>query len=308
MISIIIPIYNAESYLCECLNSIKNQTFIDYEVICVDDGSSDKSKEICESFVSEDKRFFLLSKTNGGVSSARNLALEKTKGDYVCFVDSDDVVADDFLEHLVFLSKGGDFAICDYTRELEELGTGQKTIERYDAINYIKHVINETVKHPNICMMLFKTKIIKEQKINFTLGCIRNEDYEFYMKYMSQEKTVMVSNYKAYYYRKNENSASHKYDSSILTAIEAESRISDYLIKKGIINENNLMLPSSVQYFVYYTTRYKFLNVYNLIHEIYDVRCMMKKMIKHPRLSRKVVALTYCLFGKKYFYILFGKI
>lgn len=303
MISIIVPIYNAELYLYECLDSIRNQTYKDFEVICVDDGSTDKSRVICESFTNDDKRFVIITKVNGGVSSARNLALDKAQGDYICFVDSDDIIAPDFLEHLLEISKGGDFAICNYTREFEGLGSGQKNTKMYDSVDYINHVINETVQHPNICMMLFKSRIIKDLDLSFTLGCVRNEDYEFYMKYMSQEKQVTVSDYKAYYYRDNLLSASHKYDKRSLTAIDADERTGEFLKNKGI-RQAYLILPAGVQLFVFRSARQRNMELYNLIHEKYNVRLMMQDMAKHPRLSRKGVAWIYCILGRKLFYSL----
>ena len=308
MISIIIPVFNAEKYLPECLESITNQTYCDFEVICVNDGSSDKSSEICQSYVDRDNRFKLINKENGGVSSARNLALEKVKGDYVCFVDADDIVSSDFLYHLLEISKDGNFGICNYTRVEEELGDGSLHLDEYKATDYLRLVINEAVQHPNICMMLFKTSLIKEAELSFTLGCVRNEDYEFYMKYMSYETRVTVSNYKAYYYRDNNESASHKYDKGVLTAIEADFRLSTFLFEKGILEEENLILPAGVQLFVYQTARQNNSEVYECVHENYDVKQMMKRMTNHPRLARKAVAWIYLLFGKKGFYFLISKI
>ena len=308
MISIIIPVFNAERYLPECLDSIAKQTYYDFEVICVNDGSTDRSSNICKSYVYRDARFKLIDKENGGVSSARNLALEKMKGDYVCFVDADDTVSPDFLQHLLNVSQNGHFAICNYTRVEKELGGGKRRVDEYNATEYMNLVVNEAVQHPNICMMLFKASIIKETGLRFTLGCVRNEDYEFYMKYMSYEKQVNVSDYKAYFYRENIESASHKYNKKILTAIEADSRLSIFLIEKGIFKPENLILPAGVQFFVYQTARQKNYDVYECVHENYDVKLMMKKMTNHPRLARKAVAWTYRLLGKKIFFLLVSHI
>lgn len=106
MISIIIPVYNAEFYLEECLDSIKSQSHPDFEVLCVNDGSTDRSEEICERYVREDKRFRLYSQENSGVSVARNLGIEQAKGEYLCFVDSDDVIANDFLRKFIRSNTG----------------------------------------------------------------------------------------------------------------------------------------------------------------------------------------------------------
>lgn len=98
--SIIIPIYNAERSLEKCLNSINDQSFHEYEVILVDDGSKDSSYVICQEFAKKDSRFCLIHQDNKGVSSARNAGLERAKGDYICFVDSDDYISPDYLKYL----------------------------------------------------------------------------------------------------------------------------------------------------------------------------------------------------------------
>lgn len=99
-ISVIIPVYNAEKYLADCLNSLREQSFADFEVWMVDDGSTDRSGEICEDFQNTDGRFHAVHKANGGVSSARNAGLEMARGEWICFVDSDDSVERDYLRRL----------------------------------------------------------------------------------------------------------------------------------------------------------------------------------------------------------------
>lgn len=91
-ISIIVPIYNVEKYIFKCLESIVNQSFTDFEVILVDDGSTDNSSIICNKFVTEDSRFKYFYKNNGGLSDARNYGLNYAKGKYVVFIDSDDFI------------------------------------------------------------------------------------------------------------------------------------------------------------------------------------------------------------------------
>lgn len=116
MISIIIPIYNSDKYLLECLNSVINQSFLDFEVLCVNDGSTDRSKDICEQYVRKDKRFRLYNQENAGVSVARNLGIEQAQGEYLCFLDSDDVIAKDFLRNLFDRMQG-----CNSYLDVEQL-------------------------------------------------------------------------------------------------------------------------------------------------------------------------------------------
>ena len=100
LISIIVPIYNVENYLRQCLDSIMGQTYKNFECLLINDGSPDHSADICREYVSKDSRFRYFEKENGGVSSARNLGIEYSKGEYITFIDSDDWVDSDYLEAL----------------------------------------------------------------------------------------------------------------------------------------------------------------------------------------------------------------
>lgn len=117
MISIIIPIYNVEDYLSSCLDSIKIQTYSDFEVLMVNDGSKDSSRDIAESFLS-DCRFRLFNQINKGQGAARNIGLDNAKGDYICFVDSDDSIDPQFLEKLLqaLTENNADIASCSVFR------------------------------------------------------------------------------------------------------------------------------------------------------------------------------------------------
>ena len=97
-ISVIVPVYNEEKYLRRCIDSILAQTFTDFELLLIDDGSKDKSGEICDEYAEKDLRVRAFHKLNGGVSSARNIGLDKARGEWICFVDSDDYVNNIFLE------------------------------------------------------------------------------------------------------------------------------------------------------------------------------------------------------------------
>lgn len=308
MISIIVPIYKAEQYLRDCLVSIQKQTYSDFEAICVNDGSPDNSADICQEFVNNDSRFIFINQENGGVSSARNRALKEAKGEYVCFVDSDDVIEPHFLEHLINLSRDGAFSVCSYSRDIARLTPDATNVFEYEAKDFIRHILNESIEHPNIWMMLFKNSIIQTKHLDFTLGCVRNEDTEFYMKYLVNETKVRVSDYKGYYYRDNADSAAHKFDIKALTFIDADARISKFLVENNIIADDNHIVPASVQYFVYQTARQANKELYDYIHEHYDVKPLMKKMTSFPRMARKGVAYCYLFLGRSLFYNFISKL
>ena len=101
MISVIVPVYNAEKYLHRCINSILAQTFVDIELLLIDDGSTDSSSVICDKYAKKDQRVRVFHKENGGVSSARNLGLDNAQGEWIAFVDGDDWVKETYLSNLL---------------------------------------------------------------------------------------------------------------------------------------------------------------------------------------------------------------
>ena len=302
MISIIVPIYNAAKYLDECLHSIKNQTYEDIEVICVNDGSTDDSSSIVKKYSTTDPRFKLIEQENGGVSSARNTALDAVSGDYLCFVDSDDIISVNHIQTLYNQVCNYDVAVTSYTRNIEFLGNDITEEGSIDSITYIKKIIGELILHPQIVCILYKTNIIRDNDLSFTVGCVRNEDAEFFIKYLANTSKVHFSNYIGYFYRDNEQSAVHKFNEKSLTFIEADKRISQYLVDRNIYPLNNYIMSSSVQYFAYKCARQKNRNIYTLLHERYDVRNEMKKMMYFPRKARVAIACLYLIVGKKLFY------
>ena len=122
MISVIVPVYNVEEYLEECLESIQQQTYTDIEVILVNDGSTDDSKEICERYCAKDNRFKLINQENQGLSEARNVGVRASTGEYIFFVDSDDVININVLEVLLpYMKTDVDIVECRLTRNKEML-------------------------------------------------------------------------------------------------------------------------------------------------------------------------------------------
>lgn len=308
MVSIVVPVYNSELYLDECLHSIAVQSYREIEVICVDDGSKDCSYLICQEWARKDPRFHILSQPNQGVSSARNLALSHTIGEYICFVDSDDTIAPDHIENLVNMTDEGMFPVCGYTTNKTDLGKGEKKTLYYNAEDYIRHIIYETIDHPNLWQMLFKSKIIRDNDLMFTFGCIRNEDTEFFINYLIFESSVIVSKYCTYYYRTdNFSSAMRKpITVSAFTSIEASQRINHLLFQKEIIKDDSIALNNDILKYAFFLSREQNKDLYNFLHEHYDVRKSMKKMLNFPRFIKKMVALAYLILGRNYFYRLIG--
>lgn len=194
-ISIIIPIYNSEKYLKECLDSVRNQTFTNIEIICINDGSTDTSLEILNKCAKQDNRIKVISQKNGGVSNARNRALQEITGKYVCFIDSDDIIEKDFCKKLLNGYKNDIDLVCGGHIKLNNMN---KKISPWLPIKDLSNDVMKDVlcftKYRNVSQKLFKTNIIKNNNIKFAEDLHYMEDalflvsYLYYCKYITSVK------------------------------------------------------------------------------------------------------------------------
>ncbi len=187
-VSIIVPCYNQAQYLDEALQSVLEQTYTNWECIIVNDGSPDNTKEVAKKWVEKDSRFQYLYKENGGLSSARNAGLEKAKGAYIQFLDSDDLLNKYKLEKQVTcFSKNVDIVICDYFPFDDE--TGSFLRKRYknpfpDLVSYKNDIISKwelELSIPCHCV-LFKTKLLNQKTVKFDESLPNHEDWVFWVK------------------------------------------------------------------------------------------------------------------------------
>ena len=193
-ISIIIPVYNSENYLIDCLESVRNQVFNDFEVILVDDGSKDGSSEICDDYCKKDPRFRVIHKQNGGVASARNTGLSVANGEWIAFVDSDDQVLPGYLDGMLKLTGDG----CQLV--VSDLKNGEAKDMR--SIELDADCLDQ---HPSLLSgspwnKLFLTDIIRKKAICFPVGISTMEDNIFVWNYLLECQYVSVSSNNNYTY------------------------------------------------------------------------------------------------------------
>ncbi|MGL5150605.1 MAG: glycosyltransferase family 2 protein [Clostridium sp.] len=208
-ISIIVPVYKVELYLEKCIDSILNQTFKDFELILVDDGSPDRCGEICDEYAKKDNRIKVIHKENGGLSSARNAGLDIAKGEYIGFVDSDDWIEVNMYEVLYNLCCDNDADIVSC--KALNLYEGKDIVKRFNEkkIKLYEGKINILDAHYNrefnfsLCTKLIKTK--KINKLRFKEGMI-SEDVIFMIKLYNQiERLVYTTEQKYIYFHRKES-------------------------------------------------------------------------------------------------------
>ncbi|PGT89047.1 glycosyltransferase family A protein [Bacillus sp. AFS040349] len=202
-VSIIIPVYNAESSLNMCLKSICNQTYKNLEVILINDGSTDKSKELCESFIQNDKRLFLLNKDNSGPSDTRNLGISISTGKYLMFIDSDDFIDIDYVEKMVnsMILSNSDIVVSGFTKE--NRGTIEKVCSQEKTYHNISDAAYELFKKNLFGYSwnkLIKREIVTQNSIYFDKDINLFEDQYFYCRYFEAISSVHVSSNCGYHY------------------------------------------------------------------------------------------------------------
>lgn len=223
MISLIVPIYNAQAFLPRCLDSIMNQIHRDFECILIDDGSTDNSYSICQSYAKTDNRVKLFHKENGGVASARNLGLAYATGDYVCWIDADDYVAPSYLSDLArSLSLDPDLVIQSHIRksgntEDKVIGASMGSYYLSDK-NQCQFFFNSIqLDHIGVSVAkLFKRSIIQECNIRYSPVIRLAEDLDFLLRYLCHVDKVVVSEFANYYYvLRSESVSTSIYDFSV---------------------------------------------------------------------------------------------
>lgn len=214
LISIIIPVYNAEKYLPKCINSILEQSYDNFEIIIVNDGSTDRSGKISDSFREKDSRINVFYKDNGGVSSARNLGLKKATGRYLCFVDADDYLLPDYLNKLYeqrMLSDNSALVIqaCQ-GRKNTLIENNLILVEEKEKANYfLQKDIMTRASEP--MAKLFDRGIIYDNNLEFPHNLQIGEDGIFILKYIIHAQNIIISNDDNYYLRDVEGSLSTKF-------------------------------------------------------------------------------------------------
>ena len=240
-LSIIVPVYNSDKYIARCIESIINQKYENIELILIDDGSKDNSLEIMKHYKDLDKRIFVYSNTNHGVSYTRNYGLEKATGEYITFVDSDDYIDKDMYNEMIkaLEKEKTDMVICSYKKVIEEnISINNKTPKSKklngidEAFSYLK---NEKYNYiSNIWNKIYlKNKIQNKFNEKYYIG----EDLLFNCQYLLNTNTVYFMDKPFYNYIIQNQSLSHKVTDKTITSIQAFDEIIKTVDKK-ISNHN----------------------------------------------------------------------
>ena len=253
-ISVIIPAYNAQTYLNKCVDSILNQSFKEFELIIVDDGSTDDTAKICDEYADRDRRVKVIHQKNGGVSRARNAGLAVASGELIAFVDADDyLVANAYEIMLGVMEKfNADTALCNFSAEAPDgsISPYGKHIDGgfYNAEQSKKLIVEPLLRdrltaefNGFIWCYLFDRKSIEKQGIRFTGAYL--EDELFLIEYFSTGRTLAVTDESLYRYYLNPGSVTRRYLKNYEKTFETS-----FKLKKELIKKYKIEIPSDWEY------------------------------------------------------------
>lgn len=240
-VSIIVPVYNAQDYLYKCLDTLLAQSYEDYEIILVNDGSKDESGRICDEYAAKDNRIKVIHKENGGVSTARNCGLDHATGKYIMFCDSDDYIMQDFSAPLVSLAQDEEdcLVLAGITSVKDDSSTKDLLCPAYEEGAQITLTnkafcdlyVRLNLSSPFLLMhmpynKLFSRKVIEEYNLRFDTSIHYNEDFIFNLQYLDKVSCVKIYNKSVYnYYLDAPGSLCKRYFKDIIHMFRAKEDV-----------------------------------------------------------------------------------
>lgn len=234
LVSILIPLFNVERYLTQCLDSVINQTYKNLQIVIVDDGSTDKTFEIARSYTEKDSRIELYHQENKGVAAARNELLRHIKGEYFLFVDSDDWIEINAIDLLMSscLSHNADICVCDLVTHTPTIGESP-SIECWSTDKIIHEFLCHESFNGSLWNKLIKTSLVKGGLFNPDISY--GEDALFLWKIIQSANALVYNHIPLYNYRMNDGSISHKEFGA--------SKFSGHLVWKEIVKDSESLWP-----------------------------------------------------------------
>ena len=254
LVSIVIPVYNTGKYLAEAIDSVINQTYKNIEIILVDDGSTDNSPAICDTYAADYENIYAIHKTNGGASTARNIGIEKAAGEYVIFFDSDDILLEEAVSTLVKKAKDGDFdavypdrytIFFENTKKSELRFHFDKSMYMNDPKKFALDVLIQKGRAWRASALLYKLSVIKENNVIFPVGII-SEDMFFNLQFLSFANNIVCLDFITLIYRKHDNSITANHTSDFFqTILRIDDTAREFLINNKLnTTENNIKCDS----------------------------------------------------------------
>lgn len=304
-VSVIIPVYQVEKFLDRCIQSVIKQTLKDIEIILVDDGSPDKSPQICDEYAKQDNRILVIHQKNQGLGMARNTGLKYAKGEFIAFVDSDDFIDEKMYERLYETTKkySLDTCFCGYQYYKDKAHINKSNeIKKFIILND-KYAINsfilnmvgplpnynkDTYFFPSVCRSIYSTEIIKRNGIKF-IRKSRGEDLIFNISYLNKSNQIGFIPEYYYYYYINVNSITHVYSwndyREMIDSLNQTKDILDRLFPQELYLihfQRYLFLILRVSISLFVTQKYSLKTRYNIINQCLKEPIFNSLFINYP--------------------------
>lgn len=296
------PVYNSSQYLAMALKSVLEQSYTDFELLLINDGSKDKSKEICLEFAKNDKRIIFIDKENEGVSISRNRCLEVAKGEYVLFVDSDDVIYPDSLKKIhdvlcryepdflrfeyQYIDRNGNDLYPNYGKMLRK----KKQFQVVDPVVFFSKIMGNEFF---LCVNCYKRSIIVQHGLKLKVGCTFNEDTLFVCHFLKFCKRCIYIPNKVYGYRKTSNAVTMNF-----TMQNANDVLGVFFDLNRLADSSNQSIADCVKR----VSQYLLLNLYEhrILIEERNMRkaieiCLQKPLLTEWILYKKMPSIAVCL-------------
>lgn len=326
-ISIIVPVYNAEKYLEECLDSLVNQTYYNIEIILVDDGSKDSSGLICDKYSEKYEIVKVFHIENSGVSYARNFGIKKSSGQWITFVDSDDVITQDYCDSMISSANNNvdlvigrtiSFVGNDIKNTIDDGFKGDKincfsTKEEKKELYKSVFIDNRKfIKFPHISTCsakLFRKRLLSDFNIQYDLNMYLYEDAFFNVQVINSANKIIIIDKAIYYYRDNQNSSSNSFKENIIKQYDYA-----YKVFLDFFKEINLSIEEYIDYFKVKNLNTIFTNYYksnsynsNFMKCILDKYKEALKTVDYKFLpkKRKLLKLLYLMHMNYAIYLLY---
>lgn len=281
-ISVIIPVYNCEEYIGTTLKSVINQNFKDYEIIVIDDGSTDNSLEIIKLTLKGcGIKYKIIHQKNAGVSVARNQGILASEGEFLVFVDGDDYILENHLSELYV--EGYDFSLTQFAKKHDDKLSNYNNFD-FESIStdeFIKKELNMEILF-NFFQLAYKADIIKGNNIFFTPGVVYGEDIEFALKALIHGDRIHVSNEVTYYYIQRYDSAIRTTEYRRFDVVEIFENLSTYYRIHGKNKQADLIIYSRIPRAIFGNMNYFFYSCYGFEEVMY----VMKKKNLFSKLAR----------------------
>lgn len=313
LVSVIIPCYNCKEFIDETIESLENQTYKNFEVICVNDGSTDDTLEYLYSRKEKScLNIIIVNQENGGVSKARNKGIESARGEYILFLDADDIYHRQYIEKMIAPAKEKDIVYCRLSRNLDDVKN--YAVENNDYINETQlEVMNKLLyqmgRYGFYCY-LYKKSILLQYNIYFDENTKHFEDREFIWKYLCHCNSAAWIDMPLYGYRVNENSVTRRKAQWYTDSLEAVRRTEKYLEKQHspFSAELNSYLYARTMWALaksYSVSRRK--DLFRRLIKEFDVRKCMKRTAKDANKLVAAASVLYLLNPMLFYYAVGSK-